>query len=128
VRKSMIANKGRDTSIELAVRRELFARGYRYRVNHRPLPSLRRTADIAFTRRRVAIFIDGCFWHGCPEHYTAPKANSDYWSSKIVANMRRDQETNERLTAEGWKVLRFWEHQPRDEVVLAIVRQLQAPE
>lgn len=113
----MISNKGRDTSIELRVRRELFARGLRYRVNFRPEPGLRRTADIVFTHRRLAIFIDGCFWHGCPEHFMAPKANAAYWGPKITANVERDLDTNEHLGAAGWEVLRFWEHEPVPDVV-----------
>lgn len=101
----------RDTGPELALRRRLHSRGLRYRVQYRPSFLPRRTIDIAFTRRRLAVFIDGCFWHGCPLHGTRPKSNSDWWASKLEANARRDRETNELLLAAGWSVLRFWEHQ-----------------
>ncbi|MFF2634392.1 very short patch repair endonuclease [Microbacterium sp. NPDC058021] len=110
-RKSMLANKRRDTSTEIAVRRELHARGLRYRVDFAPLPGLRRRADVVFTRARVAVFIDGCFWHGCPIHGTAPKRNADYWGPKLAANVARDQDTDRRLADAGWRVLRFWEHE-----------------
>ncbi|RXZ47574.1 very short patch repair endonuclease [Agromyces fucosus] len=123
----MQSNKGRDTSIELRVRRILFARGYRYRVNFRPIPSLRRTADIAFTRVRLAVFIDGCFWHGCPEHFIQPKLNSTYWGPKIARNVERDRETNEALIRAGWRVARFWEHEPVDRVVTTIESLISEP-
>ena len=111
VRATMRANRGRDTGPELAVRRELHAMGLRYRVDH-PLPfDRRRRADIAFTRAKVAVFIDGCFWHGCPEHGTTPKMNSAFWAEKIARNRARDEDTTERLEAMGWTVLRFWEHE-----------------
>jgi DNA mismatch endonuclease, patch repair protein len=107
----MQANRGRDTGPELAVRRRVHARGLRYRVDH-PLPfDRRRRADIAFTRAKVAVFIDGCFWHGCPDHGTTPRTNSRFWSEKIARNRVRDAQTTERLFAAGWTVLRFWEHE-----------------
>lgn len=107
----MQGNKGRDTAPELAVRSLLHAAGRRYRVNYRPVPGLRRTADIVFTRARIAVFIDGCFWHGCPVHYQRPTQNRGYWDLKVVGNMVRDRDTVEALTTEGWTVLRFWEHE-----------------
>ncbi|MFL2001574.1 very short patch repair endonuclease [Microbacterium sp. A1-JK] len=110
-RKSMLANKRRDTSSELAVRRELHARGLRYRVDFAPLPEFRRKADIVFTRARIAVFIDGCFWHGCPTHATIPKKNVEYWRPKLAANIDRDRDTDLRLSAAGWAVSRFWEHE-----------------
>lgn len=85
--------------------------GLRYRVAARPLPGFRRTADLVFTRVKLAVFVDGCFWHGCPEHYTQTKTNAEYWSNKIRNNRERDAETTEVLQREGWTVLRFWEHQ-----------------
>lgn len=107
----MRANRGRDTGPELAVRRALHARGLRYRVDH-PLPfDRRRRADIAFTRAKVAVFIDGCFWHGCPEHGTTPRTNTAFWAAKIARNRERDEDTTGRLGALGWTVLRFWEHE-----------------
>ncbi|MFD6493119.1 very short patch repair endonuclease [Streptomyces sp. NPDC060188] len=101
----------RDTAPEIAVRRLLHASGLRYRVNV-PVPGLpRRTIDIAFGKAKVAIFMDGCFWHGCPEHATQPKANAEWWRSKLDKNMARDRETTEHLAETGWVVLRFWEHE-----------------
>ena len=106
----------RDTPAEVALRRELHRRGLRYRVDHPPLPGLRRRADIVFTRPKVAVFCDGCYWHGCPDHGTWPKANADWWRQKIEANKRRDRDTDARLAAAGWTVIRVWEH---DDAVLA---------
>ncbi|MDD4867007.1 MAG: very short patch repair endonuclease, partial [Mycobacterium sp.] len=111
----MRGNRSRDTSPELAVRRALHRMGLRFRVAHRPDATLRRTADIVFTKKRIAVFIDGCFWHGCPEHYVASKSNTDYWNPKIERNMIRDEETTRLLTDCGWLVLRVWAHeQPSD--------------
>ena len=108
---TMRANRGRDTRPELALRRSLHARGLRYRVDH-PLPfDRRRRADVLFTRAKVAIFVDGCFWHGCPEHGTTPRTNVRFWSDKIARNRARDADTTARLEAAGWVVLRFWEHE-----------------
>lgn len=124
VRRSMRANRGRDTSPELAIRRELHRRGRRYFVNRRPVPTIRRTSDILFPRKKVAVLIDGCFWHGCPLHRTWPKTNSEFWLSKIEANIARDTETTRLWEEAGWGVLRFWEHQPVDEVVAEIEARL----
>lgn len=124
-RKVMQGNRSRDTSPELAVRRRLHATGLRFRVAYRPVPSLRRTADIVFTRQRIAVFIDGCYWHACPEHGTVAKANASYWSEKLARNVVRDTDTTEQLRASGWTVLRFWEHENPDQVaarVAAVVR------
>ena len=115
-RASMQSNRGRDTTPELAVRRRLHAMGLRYRVSVRPVPNLRRTADIVFTRARIAVFIDGCFWHGCPDHYVIPKTNVHYWSPKIETNLARDADTSAQLREAGWTVLRFWEHEPATDV------------
>ena len=120
-RRVMQGNRSRDTRPELAVRRLLHSDGLRYRVAHRPLGTLRRTADIVFTRQRIAIFIDGCFWHGCPDHgQTATKQNADYWSAKFLRNRARDEETNQLLEAAGWQVLRYWEHEAPVEVAAAV--------
>jgi DNA mismatch endonuclease (patch repair protein) len=81
-------------------------------VARRPISTLRRTADILFPRQKVAVFVDGCFWHGCPEHHTRAKANAEYWADKVIRNRARDGETNALLEAQGWTVLRVWEHQP----------------
>lgn len=120
----MQANKGRDTCPELAIRRLLHAGGFRYRVNIRPVQELRRTADIVFTRAKVAVFIDGCFWHGCPEHYQRPLANREYWDDKMLRNRARDAETESALTDNGWRVLRFWEHERAGAVVEIIQEQV----
>jgi DNA mismatch endonuclease (patch repair protein) len=109
--KAMRANRSRDTKPELNLRRLLHAAGCRYRVDFPPVPGLRRRADVVFTKRRVAVFVDGCFWHGCPEHATLPTANADYWLPKLARNIERDRETNRLLADAGWRVLRFWEHQ-----------------
>lgn len=119
--------RGRDTKPELLVRRAMHALGYRYRVNYQPVPRLRRTADIAFIRSRVAIFIDGCFWHGCPQHYVEPKTRTEFWSDKIAGNTARDLETTRLLEAAGWKVLRFWEHEDPREVVSTVVGLIGSP-
>ncbi|WP_406466914.1 very short patch repair endonuclease [Streptomyces sp. NBC_01594] len=110
----------RDTTPEVAVRKLLHAAGYRYRINERVPGMSRRTIDIAFTRAKVAVMIDGCFWHGCPEHATQPKANSEWWRVKLDRNMARDVETTEHLTAAGWTVLRFWEHEAPEEVAVLV--------
>jgi len=101
----------RDTSAEMRIRHRLHGMGFRYRVDFPVLERPRRRADLAFTRARVAVFVDGCFWHGCPEHGTWPKANADFWREKIETNIERDLDTNQRLDAKGWKVIRVWEHE-----------------
>lgn len=118
-RNSMLSNRRRDTSPELAVRRRVHAASLRYRVDFAPLGG-RRKADIVFTRKRVAVFIDGCFWHGCPEHATFPKRNSDYWLPKLARNVERDRDTDHSLRGAGWTVLRFWEHESPDDVAYRI--------
>lgn len=130
VRQSMTSNRGRDTIPELAVRSAAHRLGLRFRVNARPISELRRTADLVFSRQRVAVFVDGCFWHGCPIHYTAPAAHSDYWADKLAANTARDRETDEKLRAAGWTVIRCWEHDEPSAVaaeVERIVRSLRDP-
>ncbi|MFJ2646370.1 very short patch repair endonuclease [Streptomyces sp. NPDC087420] len=101
----------RDTEPEVAVRKLLHASGYRYRLNVRVPDMPRRTVDITFSKAKVAVFLDGCFWHGCPKHATQPKANAEWWREKLDRNMARDLETTEHMTALGWTVLRFWEHE-----------------
>src|SRR3954464_8077719 len=109
----MRATKPRDTIPELAVRRELHRRGRRFRVDAPlPPPLQRRRADVLFPRQRVVVFVDGCFWHGCPEHGTAQNARSNqaFWADKISGNQTRDADTTATLEALGYRVLRFWEH------------------
>lgn len=101
----------RDTAPELALRRVLHARGLRYRVDLAPLPGLRRRADVVFTRARLAVFVDGCFWHRCPQHATEPKSNAAWWQAKLDRNVARDRDTDAVLAAAGWLVLRVWEHE-----------------
>lgn len=121
-RRTMVANKRKDTSIELAVRHLLHARGARYRVDFAPDPSdRRRRADIVFTGAKIAVFLDGCFWHGCPDHYVEPRRNVEYWAPKIARNIARDRETTARLTMGGWNVLRFWEHESPQDIANAVL-------
>jgi DNA mismatch endonuclease, patch repair protein len=107
----MLANRSRDTKPEIKLRRALHASGLRYRVCARPISELRRTADIVFRPAKVAVEIRGCFWHGCPEHYTRPSANRDFWDAKLERNMKRDKETQEALERAGWVVIAVWEHE-----------------
>jgi len=113
----MRQQRSRDTRPELAVRRELHRFGLRYRVHTEPLAKLRRQADIVFGPTRVAVFIDGCFWHGCPDHGNPrPAANTWYWPDKIAGNRARDADTDRRLQEAGWEVIRAWEHEDPHEV------------
>jgi DNA mismatch endonuclease (patch repair protein) len=107
----MSRQRTRDTEVEWALRRILHSHGLRYRVDA-ALPGLaRRRADISFPRQQVAVFVDGCFWHGCPEHKTAPKTNSEWWATKLARNVERDRETDAHLVELGWQVVRIWEHE-----------------
>lgn len=116
----MLGNRSRDTKPEMLVRSLVHRRGLRYRVSQRPIANVRRTADLVFRRAKVAVNVDGCFWHGCEQHYKEPKTNTEYWRNKIDGNRRRDRETDELLTAAGWLVLRFWEHEDPAEVAETI--------
>ena len=107
----MLANRRRDTKPEMAVRRAVHALGMRYRVDARPLPDLNRRADLVFSGPKVAVFVDGCYWHGCPIHGHTPSTNPGYWVPKLRRNQERDAETNARLAAAGWTVVRVWEHE-----------------
>ena len=125
-RRNMQAIRSRDTRPELLIRRVLHASGLRYRVGIRPEPSIRRLADIVFTRQRVAVFVDGCFWHGCPEHGRREwQHNLEYWPEKIATNRARDADTTSRLQSAGWVVLRYWEHEDPSGVADDIRRNLQ---
>lgn len=108
----MQATRSRDTAPEMALRRELHKRGLRYRVDMPVLPGLRRRADVVFTRQRLAVFVDGCFWHGCPQHGTVSRSNTLFWRDKIKTNVARDTDTNQRLAQAGWMVMRVWAHEP----------------
>lgn len=115
--------RGRDTRPEVIIRKMLWSLGCRYRVNYK-LPG---KPDIVFTRQRLAVFIDGCFWHHCPLHYQAPATNPGFWEAKIDGNVRRDREVDALLAKGGWSVLRFWEHEVKadqEEVLRAILKRL----
>lgn len=116
----MVRQRRRDTKPELALRRAMHARGWRYRVDMAPLPKMRRRADLVFTRLKVAVFVDGCFWHRCPIHGTVPKNNRDWWIAKLDGNEARDRDTDERLAAAGWAVVRIWEHAAPEEAVTTV--------
>lgn len=107
----MSTQRSENTGPELALRRVLHRAGLRYRIHVQPLPSLRRKADVVFPKARVAVFVDGCFWHGCPDHgRRRHDVNSWYWPSKIERNRQRDADTDRRLDEAGWLVVRVWEH------------------
>jgi DNA mismatch endonuclease, patch repair protein len=123
----MRANRRRDTGPEMALRTLLHRSGLRYRVDYRvgtgrsaPRP------DIAFTRARVAVFVDGCFWHSCPKHATMPKANRDFWESKLERNVERDRENDAALEAMGWTVIRIWEHESAETAAACIIAALRS--
>jgi DNA mismatch endonuclease, patch repair protein len=129
-RASMQANRGRDTKPERALRSAAHARGLRYRVSTRPLCDLRRTADMVFTSARVAVFLDGCFWHGCPEHHTVADTNAAFWAHKVTSNRARDRDTDRRLAEAGWISIRIWEHEDPHEAadrIRAIVDERRKP-
>ncbi|WP_081285957.1 very short patch repair endonuclease [Mycobacterium colombiense] len=116
----MQSNRGRDTKPELALRSAVHALGLRYRVSARPVEGLRRTADLVFTRVRVAVFLDGCFWHGCPQHHTVAVTNASFWSDKVSGNQARDRDTDRRLAEAGWVCIRVWEHEDPGEAAQRI--------
>jgi DNA mismatch endonuclease, patch repair protein len=119
---NMKANRRRDTKPELALRSALHALGYRYRKDFRlDLPARRVRPDIAFTGRKVAVFIDGCFWHACPDHGSKPKNNEWYWSPKLAGNVERDRAADAALLQAGWTVVRLWEHVPVEEALAMVI-------
>ncbi|MGR6967004.1 very short patch repair endonuclease [Geodermatophilus sp. URMC 61] len=119
-RKVMVGNRGRDTLPELRLRRAVHALGLRYRVCARPLPELRRTADLLFPRQHVAVFVDGCHWHGCPDHWAPPRTNVAYWVAKVDRNRARDKETDRLLAAAAWVSVRVWEHEDPQTAALRV--------
>jgi DNA mismatch endonuclease, patch repair protein len=121
----MEANRRRDTGPELRLRSLLHRAGHRFRCDH-PIRLAGRTvrADIAFRGPHLAVFVDGCFWHGCPAHGQVPVANRDYWAPKLARNADRDREVDTALTAAGWSVLRFWEHVQAEEASDVVTRWL----
>jgi DNA mismatch endonuclease (patch repair protein) len=112
----------KDTQAEIDLRRALHAKGLRYRLQVPLLTKPRRVVDIVFPKVRVAIFVDGCFWHGCPEHASWPKSNADFWRAKIETNRMRDADTDRRLEAQGWRVVRVWAHENAREAAERIVQ------
>ena len=126
VRERMVAQRTRDTTPELLLRRALHAAGYRYRINLKVPGAPRRTIDIAFTRHKLAVMVDGCFWHGCPEHSVPPKHNAIWWAEKLARNRARDAETTALLQGAGWTVVRIWEHEPVAVSVAKVQSTLQA--
>lgn len=112
----------RDTGPELALRRELHRLGLRYRLHRAVVPGVRRRPDIVFGPKRLAVFIDGCFWHGCPQHATMAKANRQFWQHKIRENKRRDADTDRRLRRAGWWVIRIWEHETVESAARRVLR------
>lgn len=120
VRRSMRSNRPRDTRPEVALRSALHAAGLRFRKHYRPVTGSRCEVDVAFTRRRVVVLLDGCFWHGCPEHATRPATHGEWWAAKLDRNQARDRENDAMLTEAGWTVLRFWEHERTEDVVASV--------
>jgi len=125
---NMKANRRTNTKPELALRSALHAMGYRYRKDLRlDLPRRRVRPDIAFTSRKVAVFVDGCFWHACPDHGSQPKNNEWYWSPKLQKNVERDRAADQALTDAGWTVVRLWEHVPIEDAVAKVVAAVGGP-
>ncbi len=106
----MSRNRGKNTKPEMLLRRELWDRGLRYRTSTRTFGK----PDIVFVGARIAVFVDGCFWHGCPDHSTSPRTNADFWRQKIDRNKKRDELVNQTLSRKGWQVIRIWEHQIKE--------------
>lgn len=124
VRRRMRRQRRRDTALEVSIRRRLYALGYRYRVDYRLEPPLRTRADIVLTKQKVAVFVDGCFWHGCPEHATSPKHNAGWWRAKLDDNVARDRRVDAELESRGWVVVRVWEHETAHDAADRIIAQL----
>lgn len=112
-----------DTSPEIALRSEIWRKGARFRL-HVPIPGTRRTIDIALPRYKIAVFVDGCFWHGCPVHGSTPKNNSEWWRQKLDMNRKRDADSNRRLKSQGWKVIRVWEHENPSVAAQKVAREI----
>ena len=119
-RATMRGNRRKDTKPEKRLRSELHALGLRYKIDQRPIREVRRTADVVFVKAHIAVFVDGCYWHGCPDHYRAARKNEEFWSQKIEANRQRDADTDQRLADAGWLVMRVWEHEDPGEAARRI--------
>lgn len=118
----MMRQPSSNTAPEMALRRALHARGARYRIHASVVPGTRRTVDIAFLGPKVAVFVDGCFWHGCTACKPAAKANAAWWAAKIAGNRLRDADTDSRLREAGWAVMRIWEHAVAEEAALDVLQ------
>ena len=125
VARRMASTRQRDTPGEMALRRLLHSRGFRYLVDRVVIPGLRRRADILFPSARVAVFVDGCFWHSCPLHGSLPKTNPTWWRKKLAANKLRDDDTNRVLEEAGWIALRFWEHEDPVRAADVVIRAIE---
>lgn len=108
--------RGHNTKPEILFRRALWGAGFRYRL-HSKLPG---KPDICFISKKIVVFIDGCFWHRCPVHYVAPRTRSDFWEKKVAENVARDEKINVKLISEGWTVLRFWEHEVKENTDICV--------
>jgi DNA mismatch endonuclease, patch repair protein len=128
VSRRMRAIKRRDTGLERSIRSALHSQGLRFRVDYLvALPDVRAVrVDVAFTRLRLAVMVDGCFWHGCPIHGRVPSANPQYWPAKLARNRRRDEVVNEQLSTIGWNVVRVWEHEELESATGKVVAALDA--
>ncbi len=124
LRMARVRQKG--TSAEIDLRKALHSKGMRYRLHVQLLTKPRRVADIVFSSTRIAIFVDGCFWHGCPEHASWPKSNADFWREKIETNRARDADTDQRLRSLGWTVIRIWAHENADDAADSIAQIIEA--
>jgi len=126
VRRRMRSTPQRDTPAELRIRRVLHAMRLRYAIDVKPLPDSPRRADIVFRRAKVAVFVDGCFWHGCPTHGSWPRSNAGFWRRKIQTNKARDADTNRQLREAGWLPIRVWEHEEPLRAAARIARRLRS--
>jgi DNA mismatch endonuclease (patch repair protein) len=125
----MRATRRKDTRPEQRIRSLLHRRGFRFRVDHpiRTAAGRKRRTDIAFTRQKLAVFVDGCFWHQCPDHCRLPERNRDYWEAKLGGNAERDRLVDRELRETGWTVLRLWEHESPERMAAAVERALAKP-
>jgi DNA mismatch endonuclease (patch repair protein) len=122
----MRSNGPKDTTPELVLRSHLQRSGLRFRKNVRPVKGLACEVDIAFPAAKLAVLVDGCFWHSCPQHATRPKTNATWWANKLDRNRERDASNTFELQAAGWEVVRIWEHTPVDEAAASVVTRLEA--
>lgn len=121
VRNRMRAQRTRDTAPEIALRKILHSSGLRYRVDRAPIDGMRRRADLVFSSVKVAVYVDGCFWHGCTKHRPPSKTNAEWWEKKLEGNRLRDADTDERLAREGWISVRVWEHEDPGEAAARVM-------